>query len=42
MPRAAQLPVNPDPYGGWLEVVEHPRVLHAAEVDGEYGVLLLS
>jgi predicted O-methyltransferase YrrM len=39
--RAKQLDVDPDPYGGWLEVVEHPRVIRAAEVDGDYGLLLL-
>jgi predicted O-methyltransferase YrrM len=40
--RATELKVDPDPYGGWRSVTEHPRVVRAVEVDGDYGVLLLN
>jgi predicted O-methyltransferase YrrM len=39
---AWQVDADPDTYGGWLELTKHPRVLHAAEIDGGFGALLLS
>jgi predicted O-methyltransferase YrrM len=30
-----------DTYGGWKEVVKHPRVCRALEIDGSLGLLLL-
>jgi predicted O-methyltransferase YrrM len=31
-----------DTYRGWLDVIAHPRIRHAMEVDGAIGVALLS
>ena len=38
---AARFGMRADTYDGWREVADHPRVAHAVEIDGEYGVLLL-
>jgi hypothetical protein len=32
---------NPNTYGGWLEVVAHPRVRQAAEIDRQMGLVQL-
>jgi predicted O-methyltransferase YrrM len=38
---ASRFGMKADTYEGWREVADHPRVEHAVEIDGEYGILLL-
>jgi len=35
------MPTNPHCYAGWKEVVKHPRVLRAVEINDSMGLLLL-
>ena len=35
------MPTNPQCYEGWKEVVKHPRVRQAVEINNDMGLLLL-